>query len=149
MDIAAFREEFLSEVDVWAFADQNFRHSSFVDVCVHYLEEAGEVSDFEPCYYRGVSKRRNVGVDGYSFDKADGSVRLFLANLGSAEGETLTQTDAKAQFSELRAFIEDSIEGRLDEILEKTVQPAHLPMTCEIVDAILRGSEHICSPTQR
>ena len=119
MDIATFREEFLSEVDVWAVADHNFRHSSFVDLCIRYLEDAGEVADFQSCYYRGVSRRRNVGVDGYSFDRADGSVRLFLANPAYAEGATLTQTDAKGHFGKIRAFVEDSVNGRLDEILDE------------------------------
>jgi hypothetical protein len=119
MDIDEFRKEFLSEVDVWASADSNFRHSSFVDVCVHYLEDAGEVSDFEPCYYRGVSARkRNVGIDGYAFDRADGSVRLFLADPCGREEMTLIQTEAKALFGKLRTFVEDAMDGILEEIID-------------------------------
>ena len=120
MDIEDFRKELISEVDVWATADSNFRHSSFVDVCIHYLEEAGEVCDFEPCYYRGVSaRRRNVGIDGYAFDRADGSLRIFLADLCGSGQATLTQTAAKSLFGKLRAFVEDAVNGALDDIIDE------------------------------
>jgi len=118
MDVEEFRSEFLSQVGVWATADSNFSHSAFVDVAIHYLEEAGEVSDFEPCYYRGTSRRRNIGVDGYAFDKADASARLFLADPCSNGGATLTQTEAKAQFGKLRAFAEEAMDGRLEEVID-------------------------------
>jgi len=67
MDLLEFRDYLLSEVDVWAAADQDFRHASFVNVVAERLADAGEVADFEGCYYRGVgSRRRAVEIDGLS-----------------------------------------------------------------------------------
>ena len=116
MDLDEFRKDFLNEAAAWAASDLNFRHSSFVEVAIRHLEEAGEVADFEPCYYRGTgSRRRALAVDGYAFDEADGSLRLFLADPSMAEtAPTLTQTEARALFGKLRAFTEDAADRHLD-----------------------------------
>jgi hypothetical protein len=115
VDTNEFRNYLLTEVDVWAAADRNFRHSSFVDVAVGLLVDAGEVSDFEPCYYRGTgSHRRGVEIDGFAFDEADASVRLFLADDSLApEMPTFGQTEARAAFGKLRAFVEEAFEGSI------------------------------------
>lgn len=115
MDLDEFREFLLNEVRAWAATDRNFTHSSFVELAIGYLEEAGEVADFEPCYYRGVgARRRTLAIDGYSFDDVDGSLRLFLAHPALEEPmPTLTQTEARAQLGRLRAVAEEAIEGRL------------------------------------
>ncbi|MBP0579591.1 AIPR family protein [Labrys sp. LIt4] len=126
MEIDDFRQDLINQVAIWATADANFRHSAFVEVAVHYLEEAGEIADFEPCFFRGMgAKRRNLAVDGYAFDDADGSVRLLLAEpiLGT-EITTLTQTDARAAFGRLRAFVEEAIAGRLEADIDES-HPAH------------------------
>lgn len=119
MDIEVFRENLLIDVSVCAAADKNFKHSAFVDVAVSLLADAGEVSDFEPCYYRGKCGTHNVGIDGYSFDAADSSVRVFIADpILTDEGETLGQQQARSLFSRLRYFIEDGLSGRLTECLD-------------------------------
>jgi hypothetical protein len=120
MDLNEFRQEFLNETAAWAESDKNFRHASFVDVAVRSLEEAGEVADFEPCYYRGTGlRRRALAIDGYAFDDADGSLRLFLADPALDEPvPTLTQSDARGLFARLRAVTEEAIEGRLATLVD-------------------------------
>jgi hypothetical protein len=115
MELDDFRRDLLSQTAAWAAADLNFQHSAFVDVAIRYLEEAGEVSDFESCYFRGTgSRRRTLAVDGFAFDEADGSVRLFLAEPTFAEElPTLTHTEARATFGRLRAFVEEAIDRQL------------------------------------
>src|SRR3954447_2954525 len=118
MDLNEFRDHLLSEVDVWAAADHDFRHASFVNVVADLLADAGEVSDFEPCYSRGIGKRRRaVEIDGFAFDDADGSARLFLAD-PSAVGagvETFGQTEANTLFGRLRAFAEEAFDGSIED----------------------------------
>jgi AIPR protein len=120
MDVGEFRANLISEVNVWATADQNFRHSSFVEIAVRYLEDAGEVADFESCYFRGIgARRRALAVDGFAFDGADGSLRLFLADASlAAETPSLTQTEATALFGRLRAFAEEAFSGRIEEDID-------------------------------
>ncbi len=118
MDIDDFRADFLNQVAVCAAADSDFTHSAFVQVALEHLEEAGEVADFQASYFRGLVSRHAVAIDGYSFDKADGSLRVFLADPGLSALETLTQTSARALFGRLRAFVEDAFSGLLEDAID-------------------------------
>ena len=117
MDLDEFREYLLTEVSVWAAADRNFTHSSFVDVAAGLLEDAGEVSDFESCYFRGTGpRRRSLAVDGFAFDDADDSLRLFVAEPSlDADVPTFGQTEARSWFGRLRAFTEEAFAGSIQE----------------------------------
>jgi len=88
----------------------------FVNVAGRMLEEAEELIDFVPCFFRGQgSRRRNISVDGYSFDDADGSLRLMITEFyGGDDPETLNQTIAKSIFSKVVSFVEDSLAGNLN-----------------------------------
>ena len=74
-------------------------HWAFAEVCGQLLEEAEELFDFEPCYYRGKGSRsRNLAVDGYAIDDADKSMRLLVAEFsGQPSARTITRTDAKGE----------------------------------------------------
>ncbi len=117
MDLAEFRAYLQTEISVWAAADRNFTHSSFVDVMVGYLEDAGEVADFESCYYRGKGFRgRSVEMDGFAFDDADESLRLFLAApTFLVDPPNLGLVEARSMFGRLRAFVDEAFEGRIRE----------------------------------
>ena len=120
MELDEFRADFMNRVAIQATSDSNFSHAAFVDVAIQSLEDAGEVADFEPCYYRGSSGRyrKNIGVDGYAFDKADASLRVFIAQPTFAVTSTLIQTEARAAFERLRAFIDEAISGKLDDVID-------------------------------
>ena len=82
------------------------------------LEEAEELVDFMPCPFRGLGpRRRNLGVDGYSIDEADGSFRVMIATFdGGVEALTMTQTSARAEFLKLTGFIEQAMAGHDDHL---------------------------------
>jgi hypothetical protein len=82
------------------------------------LEEAEEVVDYVPCPYRGAgTRRRSLGMDGYAFDDADGSLRLVIADFGGEElPETVTQTSAKTQFAKAVGFVEEALAGNDDHL---------------------------------
>ena len=126
MQLEEFRADFLAETAAWAAAGNTFRHFSFVELAVDYLSDAGEVSDFESCYYRGVGRRsRTLAIDGYAFDEADGSLRVFLAEPSFAENaESLIRTEALALFGRLRWLVEEILEGGLIDDLEMSA-PAY------------------------
>lgn len=125
MDVHEFREQFLNEAAAWAASERDFKHSSFLDVAVRYLEEAEEVADFQAIYYRGVgANRKNLAIDGFAFDDADDSLRVFVAEPAlTNETPTLTFTDAKSHFGRLDAFLEQSLSGLADSI--EISSPAH------------------------
>ena len=126
MQLEEFRSDFLAETAAWAAAGNTFRHFSFVELAVDYLSEAGEVADFESCYYRGSGRRnRTLAIDGYAFDLADGSLRVFLADPSfSEETESLTRTEAAALFERLRWLVEEILDGGLIDDLEMSA-PAY------------------------
>lgn len=115
--IEEFRSELISQSLV-EFGEQE-AHAGFVAVAGRMLEEAEEIVDFMPCPYRGVGpRRRSLGVDGYAFDEADGSLRVLIAQFfGGPKPTTVTQTSAKTEFAKLLCFLEEAISGH----------DAHLP----------------------
>jgi hypothetical protein len=126
MNISEYRAEFLEDLNAQASAASNFTHSMFVEVCAELLGDAEELSDFEPCYFRGSgSRNRSLAVDGFAQDSVDGSLRLVIADFsGSDEIQTLNQTQAKAMFAKLVAFCEDAFSGRLQDSIDEST-PAH------------------------
>jgi hypothetical protein len=92
--------------------------AGFGSIAGEMLEEAEELIDFVPCPYRGTgTRRRSLGVDGYAFDEADGSLRLVIAEFdGNQPPVTLTQTNARAIFSKLVAFVDESFAGNDDHL---------------------------------
>ena len=114
MDLAEFREGFLNTVAARAASDQTFRHTSFVEYAGEQLSEAGELSDIEIAYFRGIgTKNRSSGIDAIAFDDADSSIRIVIADPTFADvAPTLTSTDAKALLSRVSTFVEDAVTGR-------------------------------------
>jgi hypothetical protein len=113
-------QEFRSEVVAQARAEfgEHDLHGGFVAVAGRMLEEAEEIVDFMACPYRGTgSRRRSLGVDGYAFDEADGSLRVVIAAFsGQPKPETVTQTSAKSEFSKLVGFLEEALAGNDDHL---------------------------------
>jgi hypothetical protein len=108
-EVVAFRRDIVAR----AAAEYSEREpdAGFAAVVGQMLEEAEEFVDFMPCHFRGTgTRRRNLAVDGYSFDEADGSLRIVVTAFdGGAEAPTLTQTAARTEFAKLTAFIEETL----------------------------------------
>lgn len=121
-----FRAELLARVRVRASATENFTVSAFTEECGQLLEDAEEISDFSVCYYheRG-ARNRNLAVDGYAFDDADGSVRLVVASFsGEVAAATISRSDVRPLFNALVAFIQDSVQGLVERQSEES-SPGH------------------------
>ena len=96
----------------------NDSSSGFGIVSGQMLEEAEELVDYVPCPFRGTgARRRSLGIDGYSFDDADGSLRLVISDFGGNEQpETVTPTSAKTVFAKALAFVEEALSGNDDNL---------------------------------
>jgi hypothetical protein len=123
LDIQEFRRDIIAQSRV-EFGDDD-SHSGFVVTAGRMLEDVEEIVDFMPCPFRGTgTRRKGLGVDGYAFDEADGSVRVAIATFFGTDGlETVTQTFAKAEFSKLSAFLEEALTG-VDDHLPAAEDPA-------------------------
>ena len=114
--LKAFRDGvILRAMDEFAGRDPE---SGFGTIAGEMLEEAEEFVDFVPCPYRGTgTRRRSLGIDGYAFDEADGSLRLVIAEFeGELQPATVTQTSAKAVFAKVVAFVEEAFGGNDDHL---------------------------------
>jgi len=122
MEIEDFRKEFLETVRSTAAVEEEFSRAAFVQEAAVRLTDAGELSDFEHCYYEGTGvRRRKIRVDGFGVDEADGSFRLVIADFrGGDTTETLIQTQAEGLFSQIQAFIEDALSERLTQSIEES-----------------------------
>jgi hypothetical protein len=128
MELEDFRKDLLESVKSRAAADGDLTQSSFVNVISERLIEAEEFQDFVPCHYEGNGvrdRRLRLRIDGYSYDDADESYNLLVADYrGRDDVETLTQTEAASDFSRLRAFISEAVSGMLHPVLENS-SPAY------------------------
>lgn len=122
MDLNEFRKDLLEDTKAAASESRNFAASAFAETASRLLNDAGELSDYEACHFRGSgSRKRALAVDGFAFDDADGSVRLVLCDWdGRDMTPTLTQTEAKAALARARAFVEESLGGKFYEALENS-----------------------------
>lgn len=122
-DLDEFRTDVIAQARV-EYGEEEL-HAGFVAVAGRLLEDAEEIIDFMACPFRGTGeRRRSLGVDGYAFDEADGSVRVVIANFtGGAKAETVTQTSAKGEYSKLVGFIEEALSGN-DDHLPASEDPA-------------------------
>jgi len=121
-DLSEFRAAFLADASAWASADGNFKRSAFIERAAEFLIESEEITEFEPCYFRGTGARgRILEIDGYSFDEADGAMRLFLADYRESDvPDTLERSQAKTYFDRMKSFFEESIDGRLSINIEES-----------------------------
>ncbi|MEN5067374.1 AIPR family protein [Achromobacter aegrifaciens] len=113
-NVLAFRQDVISRV--LSEVGEEVPAVGFATVIGQMLEEAEECVDYMPCPFRGTgARRRNLGVDGYSFDEADGSLRIVITVFGGKEEPTtVTQTTARTEFAKLTAFIEEALAGNDD-----------------------------------
>lgn len=115
-EILEFRREVISQAEA-AFGGKDVE-AGFIEVAGRMLEEVEEMVDFMPCPFRGTGTRRRIlGVDGYAFDDADGSLRVLIADFGGdVQPHSVTQTSAKTEFGRLNAFIEETFSGSDDHL---------------------------------
>jgi hypothetical protein len=118
MDLELFREDFLNSVNLRLASSGGFTDHAFAEAAAERLEDANEISSFEPCPYR--TPNGHLGIDGYAFDEADDSLRVFIVHrAGLDESRSLTKSDAEGQFRKLIRFVEAALTGRLERSLDE------------------------------
>jgi hypothetical protein len=126
MTIEEFAKDFREDVLAYAEVDGNFSRSAFVESCARRLQEANILSDFTPCYYKGIGERnRALELDGYCFDDLDDSCALIVADYRRFESAaSMTRTEADALFKRAKNFIVEGLKGKLAVVIEDS-HPAH------------------------
>ena len=122
-ELLEFRTALLDEVALNSEANNELKHTSFVNVFVEYLSDAGFISDFSCAHYQRPYKigRRNARVDGFSENIFEETVSLVIADFyDQPDPITLIKTDAEKSFRECMAFVEESFKGTIKAEIDKS-----------------------------
>lgn len=130
MDVSAFREGLLNDVETRAEAEHDFALSAFVNEASLRLAEAEVIEALTPVYYRGVgSRQRKLAVDGFDLDDADDSIALAITEFdGSVNTPRMTSSEAKRSFSMLEAFLAEATAGTFSKDREKSSREYELAL---------------------
>jgi hypothetical protein len=126
MNILEFRNSFLQTVRARAESSMDFMRAGFVEEVGERLADAEEFTDFEACRFESTHGRKRLKIDGYSFDEADNSLALLVADFSNDdEMPSFGAPDASKLFLMLRAFLEEALEGKLTDGSIEESHPAH------------------------
>lgn len=107
MDSQEFKKDFLESVKAAATVTGEGSCASFVESMAQYLIDTEVIPEFYPAFYKGQKGSHKYRVDGYVLDEFDNTMNLVVANYeGIDEDRTLTNTNAKTMFKQLRYFID-------------------------------------------
>ncbi len=117
LDLELFYADLENSVELRVASVGGFSDDAFTEVAAERLEEANEITNFEPCRYRSPNGR--FGIDGFSFDAADDSLRAFIVLRGEPGQITpLVKTEADGIFRKLTAFLKEAVTGRFERSLD-------------------------------
>ena len=114
MDSQEFYDDLMNDVRTRAEVDNDFTQSAFLQEAAERLVDAEEVGDLTPVNFTGtgVGGRRRLTVSAYDEDASDDSIALAVVHFtDSAYVETLSEAEAKRQFTALKLYIEESLSG--------------------------------------
>jgi hypothetical protein len=117
--VEEFYHGFYQDVLAAAQAGTDFVESQFAERMSRYLEDAGEIEEFNPHFARDPAG--NWRADGYAWDEDTGTFSLFLTDfrLGSTL-HTLIRTEANQLFKKGLRFLRKAFDHQFVEALEET-----------------------------
>lgn len=127
MNLEDFHQDLLATVRLSAEATKDFVHTCFVKEVGARLTDAEEITDFQECHYEGIgTRKRRLLVDGYSFDDADGSMALVIAEFSNDDTiQSFGAAEARRAFAALKAFVEEAMDGNLTNGSIDEAQPGY------------------------
>ena len=130
MDTLEFKKDFLTSIKTAAAVTGEGSCAAFVENMSQYLMDSEVLSDFTPSFYTGLGGRNGRAkyrVDGYVYDEFDQTMNLVIADYNGGDLErTLTNTNAKAIFGQLRLFLQTALRTNLYREIEMSTPCADL-----------------------
>jgi hypothetical protein len=128
MDSQQFYEQLMNDVHTRAELDNDFTESAFLQEVTERLVEAEEVDALIPVHFRGSGARnRRLAVSAYDMDESDDSIALAILHFEDrTQIATLTEAEAKRQFTAVRHYIEESLSGSFQVGREESTDEYHL-----------------------
>ena len=128
MDSQQFYEELMNDVHTRAELDTDFTESAFLQEVTERLVEAEEVAALIPVHFRGSGARnRRLAVSAYDMDDSDDSIALAVLHFEDrTQIATLTEAEAKRQFTAVQHYVEESLNGSFQVGREESTDEYHL-----------------------
>jgi hypothetical protein len=122
MDRQQYFEELMYNVRARAQLDNDFTESAFLDEVTEMLVDAEEVGDLTPVHFAGRGPRgRRLAVSAYDMADDDDSVALAITDFEDVSEEvTLSEADAKRQFTAVEHFLEEALVGAFQQGREES-----------------------------
>lgn len=113
-----FRANLLADVRAEAVENSQYDALQFLETVTTSLNEDGKCPVAVPCYYQRSGRRnRKLLIHGYNYDDFDNTMSIFVSDYtGSTEMSTITQTNFDDMVKFAQAFIEESLDGHVEEI---------------------------------
>lgn len=120
MNLVEYRNELLEEVKIAAEANTSDVYVEYLRYVVDTLQDIEEIEDFTECYFEAIGKiNRKIIIDGYHIDSVDKSCLIFISDFSNSEElSTITNTQIDKLYDRMKAFVDNSINGYIQEKCE-------------------------------
>lgn len=122
MEITEYRKEILEEIKLAAEANTSDVYIEFIRYMSSVLQDIEEIEDFTECYFEVNGKsNKKIMIDGYHFDTIDKSCLIFISDFSNTdELNTITNTQIDKLYDRMKAFVEHSLNGYIQEKCEES-----------------------------
>lgn len=122
-EMTSFHRELIADVQGDADAMGLITSEAFLEKVGELLDEAGEISAFEQCFYEGTYDKKSIGISAYCWDPGDeeGVLSIIISDfVRSEEPQGLLKPDINALLNKLIHFTKAARDTNFSEKLEET-----------------------------
>lgn len=123
MELIEYRKEMLEEIKLAVGTDPSSNvYEEFVKYMLNILQEIEEIEDYTQYYFELNGKsNKKIMFDGYHFDTVDKSCLIFISEFSNTdELSTITNTQIDKAYDKMKAFVEHSLNGYIQEKCEES-----------------------------
>ncbi|MGE4572437.1 MAG: AIPR family protein, partial [Candidatus Izemoplasmatales bacterium] len=109
MNSSDFRDDFINEIKSAAVTNMYSEQEAFFDIACDYISEAGEIQEFNRCYFNGKGRNgKTIQIDGYYFDTFSRELNLIICDYRSKfDTRELGITQIRKLVQDAIAFLEN------------------------------------------
>ena len=122
-EMTSFHRELIADVQGDADAMGLITSEAFLEKVGEILDEAGEISAFEQCFYEGTYDKKSIGISAYCWDPGDeeGVLSIIISDfVRSEEPQGLLKADINSLLNKLIQFTKAARDTNFSEKLEET-----------------------------
>lgn len=115
-----FRQNLIADISAEAEENSQYRAMQYLETVTNSLASFEKCPVAVPCFFERTGRRnRKLLIHGYNYDDFDNTMSLFVCDYsGLPEMTTITKTAFKEYINHVVAFIEDSLSGDVEEIVD-------------------------------